>query len=87
MTGKKHYQFSVDAVQNIVGRVLKLVVLEILVGVAIHGFIPENFMVGIVGKGVKLGTVLAFTMRVTALFIGVAGPGILVVGYLFNRII
>jgi hypothetical protein len=44
-------------------------------------------MVGIVGQGAELGTVHAVMMSIIALFIGVAGPEILLVGYLFNRII
>jgi hypothetical protein len=50
MTWEERFQFGFDAVQDIVGRVWKFVVLGILAGAAIHGFVPENFMAGIMGK-------------------------------------
>ncbi len=43
-------RFGIDAVRDIVGRVWLYVVLGILAGAAIHGFVPENFMAGIMGK-------------------------------------
>ena len=111
----------------------------IAVGAGIHGYVPEDFMASIMGKGAwwsvplavligvpmysnaagiipivqallgkgaALGTVLAFMMSVIALslpemiilrkvlklrliavFVGVVGAGILVVGYLFNLVL
>ena len=111
----------------------------IAVGAAIHGYVPQNFMAGIMGKsawwsvpaavllgipmysnaagiipivqallekGAALGTVLAFMMSVIALslpetiilrkvlkwrliavFLGVVGVGILLVGFLFNLVL
>jgi uncharacterized protein len=111
----------------------------IAVGAGIHGYVPEQFMASIMGrgawwsvplavaigipmysnaagivpvvqallgKGAALGTVLAFMMAVIALslpeivilrkvlrptliavFVGVVGSGILIVGYLFNAIL
>jgi len=127
-----------DAVRDIVGRVWPYVLAGIAVGAGIHGYVPENFMASLMGKGVwwavplavligipmysnaagiipvvqallakgaALGTVLAFMMAVIglslpetiilrkvlrpqliAVFIGVVGTGILIVGYVFNAI-
>jgi uncharacterized protein len=124
------------AVKEIVGKVWPYVLAGIAVGAGIHGYVPENFMASIMGKGAwwsvpvavligipmysnaagiipvvqallgkgaALGTVLAFMMAVIglslpetiilrrvlkptliAVFIGVVGTGILLVGYLFN---
>ena len=128
-----------DAVVDIVGKVWPWVLGGIAVGAGIHGYVPEQFLAGIMGKGAwwsvplavtmgipmysnaagivpvveallgkgaALGTVLAFMMSVIALslpelvilrkvlrppliavFVGVVGTGILVVGYLFNAIL
>jgi len=128
-----------DAVVDIVGRVWPWVLAGIAVGAGIHGYVPEQFMAGIMGKGAwwavplavvigipmysnaagiipvvqallakgaALGTVLAFMMAVIglslpetiilrkvlrppliAVFVGVVGTGILIVGYLFNAIL
>lgn len=43
--------FGWDAVRDIVGKVWKYVVLGIGVGAAIHGYVPEGFLAGIMGKG------------------------------------
>ncbi|MCX6553257.1 MAG: permease [Acidobacteria bacterium] len=127
-----------DAVVDIVGRVWPWVLAGIAVGAGIHGYVPEQFMASIMGKGAwwavplavlvgipmysnaagiipvvqallakgaALGTVLAFMMAVIglslpetiilrkvlrpqliAVFVGVVGVGILIVGYLFNAI-
>jgi uncharacterized membrane protein YraQ (UPF0718 family) len=126
------------AMQEIVGKVWPYVLAGIAVGAGIHGYVPENFMASIMGKGAwwsvpvavligipmysnaagiipvvqallgkgaALGTVLAFMMAVIglslpemiilrrvlkptliAMFVGVVGTGILLVGYLFNVI-
>ena len=42
---------GLDAVRDIVGRVWVSVVLGIAVGAGIHGYVPENFMASIMGKG------------------------------------
>jgi hypothetical protein len=128
-----------DAVVDIVGKVWPWVLAGIAVGAGIHGYVPEQFMAGIMGKsawwavplavlvgipmyssaagiipvvqallakGAALGTVLAFMMAVIglslpetiilrkvlrppliAVFVGVVGTGILIVGYLFNAIL
>jgi uncharacterized protein len=43
-------QYGLDAVRDIVGRVWIYVVLGIAVGAGIHGYVPEGFMVSIMGK-------------------------------------
>jgi uncharacterized protein len=127
-----------QAMKDIVGKVWPYVFAGIAVGAGIHGYVPENFMASIMGKGAwwsvpaavligipmysnaagiipvvqallgkgaALGTVLAFMMAVIglslpetiilrrvlkptliAVFVGVVGTGILLVGYLFNVI-
>jgi uncharacterized protein len=127
------------AVADIVGKVWPWVLAGIAVGAGIHGYVPERFLAGIMGrgawwsvplavaigipmysnaagiipvvqallgKGAALGTVLAFMMAVIglslpetiilrkvlrppliAVFIGVVGTGILIVGYLFNAVL
>jgi uncharacterized protein len=40
-----------EAVRDIVGRVWPFVVGGIAVGAAVHGYVPQNFMAGIMGKG------------------------------------
>jgi uncharacterized protein len=124
------------AMADIVGKVWPYVLAGIAVGAGVHGYVPENFMASIMGKGAwwsvplavligipmysnaagivpvvqallgkgaALGTVLAFMMAVIglslpetiilrrvlkptliAVFVGVVGTGILIVGYLFN---
>ncbi len=127
------------AVRDIVGKVWPYVLAGIAVGAAIHGYVPENFLAGIMGagawwsvplavligipmysnaagiipvvqallgKGAALGAVLAFMMsviglslpemiilrkvlkfRLIAVFAGVVGTGILIVGYVFNLLV
>jgi uncharacterized membrane protein YraQ (UPF0718 family) len=139
LTWKDRVHYGLDAVRDIVGKVWPYVLAGIAVGAAIHGYVPENFMAGIMGagawwsvplavaigipmysnaagiipvvqallgKGAALGTVLAFMMsviglslpemiilrkvlkvRLIAVFAGVVGFGILVVGYLFNMLL
>ncbi|WP_320006351.1 permease [Maridesulfovibrio sp.] len=139
MTMEDRVVFGMESVRDIVGKVWIYVVLGIGAGAAIHGYVPEDMMVSIMGKdvwwavpasvllgipmytnaagiipivdallgkGAALGTVLAFMMSVIALsfpemvilrkvlkprliavFAGVVGCGILIVGYLFNMII
>jgi uncharacterized membrane protein YraQ (UPF0718 family) len=127
------------AVREIVGKVWPFVFAGIAVGAGIHGYVPQDFMASILGKGAwwsvplavligipmysnaagiipvveallakgaALGTVLAFMMSVIglslpemiilrkvlrfpliAVFAGVVGLGILVVGFVFNLLI
>ena len=44
-------RMGVEAVKDIVGRVWIYVLLGIAVGAGIHGYVPENFMASIMGKG------------------------------------
>jgi uncharacterized protein len=44
-------QLGFEAVRDIVGRVWFYVMIGIGVGAGIHGYVPENFMVSIMGKG------------------------------------
>ena len=135
----EHIAFGRDAVRDIVGRVWPFVLAGIAVGAGIHGYVPEQLMASIMGKGAwwsvplaviigipmysnaagiipvvqallekgaALGTVLAFMMSVIglslpeviilrkvlrppliAVFVGVVGLGILIVGYLFNIVL
>ncbi|MHB1415667.1 MAG: permease [Chloroflexota bacterium] len=132
-------EYAKQAVKDIVGKVWPYVVAGIAVGAAIHGYVPQDFMAGIMGKGAwwsvpaavlvgipmysnaagiipvvqalmekgaALGTVLAFMMSVVALslpeviilrrvlkwqliavFLGVVGIGIVLVGFLFNALL
>ncbi len=43
--------YAWQAVKDIVGRVWLYVAIGIAVGAAIHGYVPENFMAGIMGEG------------------------------------
>ena len=43
--------YAWQAVKEIVGKVWRYVVIGIAVGAAIHGYVPENFMAGIMGEG------------------------------------
>ena len=45
-------QAGFDAVREIVGRVWPYVVAGIAIGAAIHGYVPQDFMAGIMGKDV-----------------------------------
>ena len=43
-------QFGIDAVKEIVMKVWPYVTIGIAVGAGIHGYVPENFLAGIMGK-------------------------------------
>ncbi len=51
-TWSDRIRLGTDAVGDIVGRVWPYVVAGIAVGAGIHGYVPENFMASIMGKGV-----------------------------------
>jgi len=130
------YRAGIKAVREIFAKVWVWIIIGIGIGALIHGYVPEDLMVRIMGadawwsvpaavilgipmytnaagvipiveallgKGAALGTVLAFMMSVIALslpemiilrqvlklrliavFVGVVGSGILLVGFLFN---
>lgn len=50
MTWNDRLDHGTQAVKDIVGKVWLYVVLGIAVGAGIHGYVPENFMAGIMGK-------------------------------------
>jgi uncharacterized protein len=45
------FRFGLQAMKDIVGKVWPYVLAGIAVGAAIHGYVPENFMASIMGKG------------------------------------
>ena len=53
-----------EAVRDIVGRVWIYVLLGIAVGAGIHGYVPENFMASIMGKGAWWSVPLAVLLGV-----------------------
>lgn len=53
-----------DAVRDIVGRVWIYVLIGIGVGAGIHGYVPENFMASLMGKGVWWSVPLAVLIGV-----------------------
>jgi uncharacterized membrane protein YraQ (UPF0718 family) len=57
-------QIGIDAVRDIVGRVWLYVVAGIAVGAGIHGYVPENFMAHIMGKGAWWSVPLAVLIGV-----------------------
>jgi hypothetical protein len=57
-------RLGLDAVKDIVGRVWPYVLLGIGVGAGIHGYVPENFMAAIMGKGAWWSVPLAVLIGV-----------------------
>jgi uncharacterized membrane protein YraQ (UPF0718 family) len=57
-------RFGTQAVRDIVGRVWLYVLLGIAVGAGIHGYVPENTMASIMGKGVWWSVPLAVLVGV-----------------------
>ncbi len=55
---------GLEAVRDIVGRVWLYVLLGIAVGAGIHGYVPENFMASIMGKGAWWSVPLAVLIGV-----------------------
>jgi uncharacterized membrane protein YraQ (UPF0718 family) len=53
-----------DSVKDIVGRVWMYVLIGIAVGAVIHGYVPENFMASIMGKGAWWSVPLAVLLGV-----------------------
>ena len=51
LTWEQRFRFGRDAVSDIVGRVWPWVLAGIAVGAAIHGWVPQDFMASIMGKG------------------------------------
>lgn len=50
-TWNDRVRYGFEAVRDIVGKVWPWVLAGIAVGAAIHGYVPENFMAGIMGSG------------------------------------
>jgi uncharacterized protein len=50
LTFERRVSYAAQAVKDIVGKVWPYVVAGIALGAAIHGYVPEDFMVGIMGK-------------------------------------
>ena len=57
-------RLGLDAIKDIVGRVWFYVLLGIGVGAGIHGYVPENFMASIMGKGAWWSVPLAVVIGV-----------------------
>jgi uncharacterized protein len=57
-------RLGLDAVKDIVGRVWLYVLIGIGVGAGIHGYVPENFMASIMGKGAWWSVPLAVAIGV-----------------------
>jgi uncharacterized membrane protein YraQ (UPF0718 family) len=57
-------RFGFDAVKDIVGRVWLYVLIGVGVGAGIHGYVPENFMASIMGKGAWWSVPLAVILGV-----------------------
>jgi uncharacterized protein len=51
LTWEERVQYGLDAVKEIVLKVWPYVTIGIAVGAGIHGYVPENFLAGIMGKG------------------------------------
>ena len=49
MSWGQRFEYALDSVKDIVGRVWKFVVLGIAVGAGIHGYVPEGYLAGIMG--------------------------------------
>lgn len=63
-TWSERLQLGRNAVQDIVGRVWPYVLAGIAVGAAIHGWVPQEFMAGIMGKGAWWAVPLAVLIGV-----------------------
>lgn len=57
-------RLGLDAVKEIVGQVWLYILIGIAVGAGIHGFVPENFMASIMGKGAWWSVPLAVLLGV-----------------------
>lgn len=51
MTFRQRVVYGLESVQDILGKVWVYVVVGIIVGACIHGYVPEGFLAGIMGKG------------------------------------
>jgi uncharacterized membrane protein YraQ (UPF0718 family) len=49
MTWRERFEYALDSVRDIVGRVWKYVVIGIAVGAGIHGYVPEGYLATVMG--------------------------------------
>ncbi len=49
LTWPQRFEYAMDSVKDIVGRVWKFVVIGIAVGAGIHGYVPEGYLANIMG--------------------------------------
>jgi uncharacterized membrane protein YraQ (UPF0718 family) len=61
---RERVRYGLDAVRDIVGKVWPYVLAGIAVGAAIHGYVPENFMAGIMGAGAWWSVPLAVAIGI-----------------------
>jgi uncharacterized membrane protein YraQ (UPF0718 family) len=64
LDGSERIRLGVDAMKDIVGKVWPYVMAGIAVGAGIHGYVPENFMASIMGKGAWWSVPLAVVIGV-----------------------
>ncbi len=64
MTWPDRVRYGLTAVKDIVGKVWPYVLAGIAVGAGIHGYVPENFMASIMGKGAWWSVPLAVLVGV-----------------------
>ena len=64
LTWPERITYGWDAVQEIIGRVWLYVILGIAIGAVIHGFVPENIMASLMGKGNWWSVPLAVIMGI-----------------------
>jgi uncharacterized membrane protein YraQ (UPF0718 family) len=64
MSWAEHISFGRDAVKDIVGRVWPYVLAGIAVGAGIHGYVPEQLMASIMGKGAWWSVPLAVVIGI-----------------------
>ncbi len=64
LTWNERIQHGLEAVKDVVGRVWLYVLAGIVVGAGIHGWVPENFMASIMGKGAWWSVPLAVLIGV-----------------------
>jgi len=64
MTWEDRIVYGWESVKEIIGRVWMYMVIGIAVGAVIHGFVPENFMASIMGKGVWWSVPIAVVIGV-----------------------
>lgn len=64
LSWRERIHFGLDSVRDIVGKVWPYVVAGIAVGAGIHGYVPENFLAGILGAGAWWSVPLAVAIGI-----------------------